>query len=188
MCRPWCPFAQVMANKNLSTEVKNGMCGRVIGFQTRSVEEGLAELSERDAPSLPFGVDVTQALTDFPRVSPTMDWPVVAFSNRDGVQVAIRTVEPEKFSINDASTGEPICERLQVPLLPAYAITIHKVRSLSVSFQCGHCVGLLFSCCVGCCAAALAGAVSVVSLSVLSVLAGPIHRDKEPQWTRSSLI
>lgn len=53
-------------------------------------------------------------------------YPLVRFLNPDGVTTRDVLVEPELWEIEDDSTGEVFASRVQLPLMLAWALSIHK--------------------------------------------------------------
>lgn len=53
-------------------------------------------------------------------------YPLVRFLNPDGVTTRDVVVEPEVWEINDEHTGEVLVSRVQLPLMLAWALSIHK--------------------------------------------------------------
>lgn len=53
-------------------------------------------------------------------------YPLVRFMDPDGVTTRDVLIEPEISEITDDSTGEVLCSRVQLPLMLAWALSIHK--------------------------------------------------------------
>lgn len=53
-------------------------------------------------------------------------YPLVRFLNPDGVTTRDVLIEPEIWEINDEHTNEVLCSRVQLPLMLAWALSIHK--------------------------------------------------------------
>lgn len=53
-------------------------------------------------------------------------FPLVRFLNPDGVTTRDVLVEPEKWEITDDKSGEVLASRVQLPLMLAWALSIHK--------------------------------------------------------------
>ncbi|KAJ2919332.1 hypothetical protein MD484_g1111, partial [Candolleomyces efflorescens] len=107
--------AQVMLIKNLvQGQLVNGSIGKVVSFSTLSElaqDETMVRSEEKDGVFLP----------DSSRSSlPARAWPVVKFINGDQ-----RVITPVDFELNNAE-GKMEARRLQVPLILAWALSVHK--------------------------------------------------------------
>jgi len=92
--------AQVMLIKNLvQGQLVNGSLGKVVDFKPLDSNDG----QDRSA-----------------YIPPGATWPVVMFTN--GMKM---TIAPEDFTVNNAM-GEVEARRSQVPLILAYALSVHK--------------------------------------------------------------
>lgn len=78
-----------------------------------------------------LGWDMTQqdVASDWKDVMPAKQWPVVRFIV-DGKSF-IKTVVPVKMIVDD-SDGTVICSRMQVPLILAYALTVHRAQGMTL--------------------------------------------------------
>ena len=147
--------AQVMLIKNMDENLVNGSLGKVIGFMSEStyglcVSEGL-DLD--DAFGLdgkiddPYGFKTLQeedgdsegVLRKKKRIlslqsmaaESTQLWPVVRFTTATGLHVD-RLVTRERWDF-ELPNGEVQAYRRQVPLILAYAISIHKAQGQTLS-------------------------------------------------------
>lgn len=124
--------AQVMLIKNMDDTLVNGSLGRVVGF----MNEGTFELwSERndDEDGEEAGVKVdprSNKIKAFSReLSPIKDakeYPVVKFTATDGTHRILLCV-PEEWKV-ELPTGEVQAQRKQLPLILAWALSIHKAQ------------------------------------------------------------
>ncbi|KAJ7566934.1 hypothetical protein O6H91_02G124500 [Diphasiastrum complanatum] len=105
-----CIGAQVMLVKNLDTEIGlvNGARGIVVRF------------SQEEDPLAPEAKDTMRF------VSPSGVWPVVRFAC-DGLE---RVVRPESWSVLEGNTE--IAKRTQVPLILAWALSVHKCQGMTL--------------------------------------------------------
>ena len=89
----------------------------VIGYMEHGHHEAL--LAGRE-----LGWNMTQqdVTADWSDVMPDKQWPVVRFTVAGKSHV--KTVVPVKMTVDD-SDGHVICRRIQVPLILAYALTVH---------------------------------------------------------------
>ncbi|KAL2313437.1 ATP-dependent DNA helicase pfh1 [Schizosaccharomyces pombe] len=132
--------AQVMLIKNIDDQLVNGSLGKVIGFiddETYQMEKKDAEMQGRNAfeyDSLdisPFDLpDVKQKkykLMAMRKASSTaIKWPLVRFKLPNGGERTI-VVQRETWNI-ELPNGEVQASRSQIPLILAYAISIHKAQ------------------------------------------------------------
>ena len=113
------PGAQVMLLKNMDESLVNGSVGIVLCFckerDFNRYAEGLVELAELD------GVSCAESVVD--GVSCRL-WPVVAFRLVSGGERVVMC-SPEDWKL-ELPTGEILAQRRQVPLLLAWALSIHK--------------------------------------------------------------
>lgn len=111
--------AQVMLIKNMDESLVNGSLGRVVAF---SSEKGWAEIDSL--------IDDGDRKRIYELKSKAVDtarrWPVVEFSNSDGSRRQILCV-PETWKI-ELPSGEIQAQRSQVPLILAWALSIHKAQ------------------------------------------------------------
>jgi len=142
--------AQVMLIKNLDENLVNGSLGKVIGFMSEST----FALCESE------GVEVESTITDDPFGFETLNpedndsesvlrkkrrmlklsemhagtsqlWPLVRFTTATGLHVD-RLLTREKWQFENPD-GEIQAYRRQVPLILAYAISIHKAQGQTLS-------------------------------------------------------
>jgi ATP-dependent DNA helicase PIF1 len=114
--------AQIMLIKNTTKDLVNGTVGKVIGFVRASKAHLTAD------PDL-----LEEQL------------PIVKFDLLDG-RVITRIIERDRWSHIDQD-GKEVCSRVQIPLILAWAVTIHKSQGqtiqrvkadLSDVFECGQ--------------------------------------------------
>lgn len=111
--------SQVMLIKNLDETLVNGSLGRVVGFmneKTWDVQKG--ERYEFDAEDPPKPASNLE--------EPGRVWPLVQFVLPDGTSRQL-LVQPENWKI-ELPSGEVQAERSQVPLMLAWALSIHKAQ------------------------------------------------------------
>lgn len=65
-------------------------------------------------------------LKDLENSNKGQKYPLVRFLNPDGVTTRDIVVEPETWEINDDKTGDVLVYRVQLPLMLAWALSIHK--------------------------------------------------------------
>jgi ATP-dependent DNA helicase PIF1 len=147
--------AQVMLIKNMDENLVNGSLGKVIGFMSEATYT-LCETEGVDV-EVALGID---AKADDPYGFKTLDeededsesvlrkkrrilklsamsaettqlWPLVRFTTATGLHID-RLVTREKWSF-EAPDGEVQAYRKQVPLILAYAISIHKAQGQTLS-------------------------------------------------------
>ena len=148
--------AQVMLIKNMDENLVNGSLGKVIGFMSESTYS----LCEREHIDIDSALTLGSNSIDDPYGFKTIDeeegdsdsvirkkqkllslknmaaetiqlWPLVRFTTATGLHVD-RLVTREKWSF-EAPDGEVQAYRRQVPLILAYAISIHKAQGQTLS-------------------------------------------------------
>ena len=152
--------AQVMLIKNMDENLVNGSLGKVIGFMSETTYS-LCETQGIDVDSaLDFDALAGGAGNDDPYGFSTLDdehgdsesvlrkkrkiiklraqsaettqlWPLVRFTTPSGLHID-RLVTREKWSF-EAPDGEVMAYRRQIPLILAYAISIHKAQGQTLS-------------------------------------------------------
>jgi ATP-dependent DNA helicase PIF1 len=122
--------AQVMLIKNLDESLVNGSLGKVIGFSDEKTwtmgddgdfdDKGNVAMAKARAKLAAFGRDGSPAVSDGKK------WPVVQFIAADG---ASRTIlcQPEDWKV-ELPNGEVQAKRSQLPLILAWALSIHKAQ------------------------------------------------------------
>ncbi len=111
--------AEVISVMNLSNKVNNGCRGTVTGFTAAADGYEDMELEGRD---LPYGTSMEAVKDLWPLVHPERRWQIVLFKTGNGEDLR-QVVRPHLATIDD-SQGDVICSRMQLPLLPMYAMTI----------------------------------------------------------------
>ncbi|KAL1844399.1 hypothetical protein VTJ49DRAFT_78 [Mycothermus thermophilus] len=119
--------AQVMLIKNMDDTLVNGSLGTVVGFMTEATFEMKAGIddSEMESDAKRRVRAFTNALSESSKTD-NKEYPVVAFHNVDGVQRQILCV-PEDWKV-ELPTGEVQAARKQLPLILAWALSIHKAQ------------------------------------------------------------
>ena len=150
--------AQVMLIKNMDENLVNGSLGKVSGFMSEATYS-LCEREKIDVDQA-LSFDAKALNNDDPYGFPTLDeedgdsesvqrkkrkilklhamsadtsqlWPVVRFTTATGLHID-RLMTREKWSF-EAPDGEVLAYRRQVPLILAYAISIHKAQGQTLS-------------------------------------------------------
>ena len=133
--------AQVMLIKNIDSSLVNGSLGIVQAFMdancfniyTRDEEAYLqAQKSgggSDDEENAKAGKKVSAALYKN-NTTPGRRWPLVRFSLPDGTSREL-LCEPEDW-ITEAPGGEVLAKRVQVPLILAWALSIHKAQGQTI--------------------------------------------------------
>ena len=150
--------AQVMLIKNMDENLVNGSLGKVIGFMS----EATYSLCEKEGIDVDQAInfDAKASNNDDPYGFPTLNeedddsesilrkkkrilklramsaettqlWPLVRFTTATGLHID-RLVTREKWSF-EAPDGEVQAYRRQIPLILAYAISIHKAQGQTLS-------------------------------------------------------
>lgn len=130
--------AQVMLIKNLDDTLVNGSLGTVIGFSTESAFEISGGFSaDEDANGNDVDDDVKKRIAMFGREldkRPGLNkkkWPLVQFHAVDGSsRIMLCISEPWKV---ETPTGEVQASREQLPLILAWALSIHKAQGQTLA-------------------------------------------------------
>ena len=147
---------QVMLIKNMDENLVNGSLGKVIGFMSESTYS----LCEREGIDLDSALNFDAQVKDDPFGFKTLEdeqddsesvlrkkrrilklramaaetsqlWPLVRFTTASGYHID-RLMTREKWSI-ETPDGEVQAYRRQIPLILAYAISIHKAQGQTLS-------------------------------------------------------
>lgn len=128
--------AQVMLIKNLDESLVNGSLGKVVGFMDEAQLELLRQSEATEAfEAMESGHEEMAKLRKKLRAKADPDglgggagrkWPYVRFSNADGTSRSI-LCQPESWKI-ELPNGEVQASRSQVPLILAWALSIHKAQ------------------------------------------------------------
>lgn len=126
----------LLVNLDLSLGLINGSQGVLVGWEDM-VESTLPIASDRDKNGttnqpLLFGDHAyikEDSIKQFVKVTSVKSWPVIQFDN--GVTRAI-IAECSISELGDASPYSIIC-RTQIPILPAWAMSIHKSQGMTLS-------------------------------------------------------
>ncbi len=125
--------AQVMLIKNVDESLVNGSLGKVIGF----MDEKKFDSYQATEASMGFdGTLATQTNGDGPEdaarkrmmesINTVRQWPVVRFMIADGTTRDL-LCQPESWKV-ELPNGEVQASRNQVPLILAWALSIHKAQ------------------------------------------------------------
>ncbi|KAF7356304.1 ATP-dependent DNA helicase PIF1 [Mycena venus] len=115
--------AQVMLIKNLDDTLVNGSMGRVVRFcdPTTYGTDRDVEGSEGQVETL---ASTSSTAKKPPSAAPGMQYPVVEFSLPNGGKRTL-LITPDSFKV-ELPTGEVQASRTQLPLILAWAMSIHK--------------------------------------------------------------
>jgi ATP-dependent DNA helicase PIF1 len=118
--------AQVMLIKNMDETLVNGSLGTVEGFMNEATFELKAGVDDSDMET-----DVKKRVRAFTNAlaeakPDNREYPVVCFHAVDGTQRRILCV-PEDWKV-ELPTGETQASRKQLPLILAWALSIHKAQ------------------------------------------------------------
>ncbi len=121
--------AQVMLIKNLDETLVNGSLGKVIGFSSEAAFEFFDDRGEESAPS-DIDFVAKKKIESFSRGAASLkdlkEYPIVKFSATDGTHRTLLCV-PEDWKI-ELPNGEVQAQRKQLPLILAWALSIHKAQ------------------------------------------------------------
>ncbi|PRT56155.1 ATP-dependent DNA helicase PIF1 [Wickerhamiella sorbophila] len=148
--------AQVMMLKNVDSKLVNGSVGKVLGFMNESTyamyqETELEGLDEEDSIDM-FDASVMGAdhngnnsdtvlkrkrakahyLNQMSNTGEGRTLPLVEFRNLDGTSRTV-LVTPEVWTVEDAE-GHWMARRTQVPLILAWALSIHKSQGQTLEY------------------------------------------------------
>lgn len=123
--------AQVMLIKNLDETLVNGSLGKVIGF---SSEAAFEFSNSRDAELGSDDIDVDlrskKKIESFSRnmggLKDLKEYPIVQFTATDGTHRSLLCI-PEDWKV-ELPNGEVQAQRKQLPLILAWALSIHKAQ------------------------------------------------------------
>lgn len=127
--------AQVMLIKNVDESLVNGSIGRVIGFMNEltfddytSNEEQYSRETDGTLLTQARTVDVNgdKRMVPGAGITTARRWPVVRFMITDGTSRDL-LCQPESWKV-ELPNGEVQASRLQVPLILAWALSIHKAQ------------------------------------------------------------
>jgi ATP-dependent DNA helicase PIF1 len=125
--------AQVMLIKNMDDGLVNGSLGKVIAFMT----EGNFEIYHRNPDILDEGVPLEELDEDDQKARSSVfnksaapnsgrEFPLVRFTAADGTSRDL-LVQPEEWKV-ELPNGEVQAQRSQLPLILAWALSIHKAQ------------------------------------------------------------
>lgn len=124
--------AQVMLIKNVDENLVNGSIGKVIGFMDEQKFDSY-HANENDAANSPGGTIATQSNDEdgarrriLQGITTTRQWPVVRFTITDGTTRDL-LCQPEQWKV-ELPSGEVQASRQQIPLILAWALSIHKAQ------------------------------------------------------------
>jgi len=110
--------SQVMLIKNVDDSLVNGSLGRVVGFMSATTFDIMTENGE---------IDVASKQKKMPGAGDTAQlWPLVQFALMDGTSRQL-LCQPEQWKI-ELPNGEVQAARNQIPLILAWALSIHKAQ------------------------------------------------------------
>jgi ATP-dependent DNA helicase PIF1 len=131
--------AQVMLIKNIDETLVNGSLGRVIGFMDeRQFDSYNSNNEDTDLfPRTPGGTLIQNAGESAPSMDPrphmmmnhittARKWPLVRFAIADGTWRDL-LCQPESWKV-ELPNGEVQASRSQIPLILAWALSIHKAQ------------------------------------------------------------
>lgn len=117
--------SQVMLIKNIDDSLVNGSLGRVVGFMS----EKTFDMAQDDPDALT--IETRASHKSLKSLLTTDDgggdnWPLVEFTLPDGTSRQL-LVQPETWKV-ELPSGEVQASRTQVPLILAWALSIHKAQ------------------------------------------------------------
>lgn len=117
---------QICGPNSVDMGLANGTVGRAVGLMLDPLEPPAPEGQRHMLQLMPKGV-----LVHVPglRVQPLPDLPQSAIDMANGAPESIIFVKPMSTSLEKAGRT---CSRYQVPLMPAYALTMHKAQGLDL--------------------------------------------------------
>lgn len=120
--------AQVMLIKNLDETLVNGSLGKVVAFSDEKTFDmkGADEFGDEMEGSMAKAKQKLKAFSREPDMSDPHKYPVVEFRSIHGVPRTILCV-PEEWKI-ELPNGEVQAKRSQLPLILAWALSIHKAQ------------------------------------------------------------
>jgi ATP-dependent DNA helicase PIF1 len=121
--------AQVMLIKNLDETLVNGSLGKVIGFSDeRTFEMGGANGSDDEDSGMSKAKKKLNSFSRDPDLTSSAGrkFPVVQFISANGTPRVI-LCQPEEWKV-ELPNGEVQARRLQIPLILAWALSIHKAQ------------------------------------------------------------
>jgi ATP-dependent DNA helicase PIF1 len=119
--------AQVMLIKNLDETLVNGSLGKVIGFSDEKTFD-MSPLDEydEDDPTAKARRKLLNSFKHESESSSSVKYPVVQFIAPDGTARVI-LCQPEEWKV-ELPNGEVQAKRTQLPLMLAWALSIHKAQ------------------------------------------------------------
>ena len=114
--------ARVLATQKIQNIVSVGSIGTVVGFREADAAVQDNMVSEYE---IGYGMDRASVQLDWGDVHKNREWPCVEFEQQ-GAKMLI-TVPPLLHTVED-NNGVVLCSRIQVPLILAYAMTIHRAQ------------------------------------------------------------
>lgn len=128
--------AQVMLIKNVDENLVNGSLGRVIGFMDErqfdsyNLNEGAFLQSPggtiQSSDDSGIGLEPSDKARPMQTITTSHKWPLVRFALADGTWRDL-LCQPEQWKV-ELPNGEVQASRTQVPLILAWALSIHKAQ------------------------------------------------------------